>query len=50
MPFGFTNGLITFQRYINAMLFDYLNEFVSAYIDNIIIYFNNPNKYIKHIR
>ncbi|OCK96860.1 uncharacterized protein K441DRAFT_551032, partial [Cenococcum geophilum 1.58] len=27
---------------------DYLNDFYSAYLDNILIYNNNPFKYTKH--
>ncbi|OCK95249.1 uncharacterized protein K441DRAFT_505911, partial [Cenococcum geophilum 1.58] len=27
---------------------DYLNDFYSAYLDNILIYSNNPSKYTEH--
>ncbi|OCK87374.1 uncharacterized protein K441DRAFT_594394, partial [Cenococcum geophilum 1.58] len=27
---------------------DYLNDFYSTYLDNILIYSNNPFKYTKH--
>ena len=37
-PFGLTGAPATFQRYINQVLQDYLDEFVSAYVDDIIIY------------
>jgi len=37
-PFGLTGAPATFQRYINTVLRDYLDEFVSAYIDDILIY------------
>ena len=37
-PFGLTNGPATFQRYINHTLREYLDEFVSAYLDDILIY------------
>ena len=49
LPFGLINGLITYQWYINDILFDYLNNFYTAYLDNIIIYFKNELKYKKHI-
>ena len=39
-PFGLTGAPATFQRYINQTLREYLDDFVSAYIDNIIIYSN----------
>jgi hypothetical protein len=38
LQFGPTNGPATFQRFINNTLFDYLNVFCTAYIDNILIY------------
>ena len=37
-PFRLTNGPATFQRYINHVLREYLDEFVSAYLDDTIIY------------
>jgi hypothetical protein len=39
-PFGLTGALATFQRYINNVLREFLNDFVSAYIDDIIIFTN----------
>jgi hypothetical protein len=39
-PFGLTGAPATFQRYINQTLRDYLDDFVSAYVDDIIIYTN----------
>src|SRR6266478_6753837 len=38
LPFGLTNAPSSFQRFINWVLRDFLDEFVSAYIDDIIIY------------
>jgi hypothetical protein len=38
LQFGFINSLATFQRFINNTLFDYLNVFCTAYINNILIY------------
>jgi hypothetical protein len=37
-PFGLANAPSTFQRYINWVLQEYLDEFVSAYIDDILIF------------
>ena len=47
--FRLTNGLATYQRYINNILFNYFNNFYTAYLDNIIIYFKNKLKYKKHV-
>jgi predicted aspartyl protease len=38
MPFGLTGAPATFQRYVNHVLREYLDDFASAYIDDIIIY------------
>ena len=37
-PFGLTGAPATFQRYINHTLREYLDNFASAYIDDILIY------------
>jgi hypothetical protein len=38
LQFSLINSLVTFQRFINNILFDYLNVFCTAYINNILIY------------
>ncbi len=35
---GLTNGPATYQRYINDTLFDYLDDFCTVYLDDILIY------------
>jgi hypothetical protein len=37
-PFGLANAPSTFQKYINWTLRDYLDDFCSAYVDDILIY------------
>lgn len=39
-PFGLANAPSTFQRYINWALRDLLDDFCSAYVDDILIYTN----------
>ena len=36
--FGLTGVPATFQRYINWVLRDYLDEFCTVYVDDILIY------------
>jgi hypothetical protein len=36
--FGLTGAPAAFQRYINSVLQDYLDDFVLAYVDDILIY------------
>ena len=38
IPFSLTGAPAIFQRYINWVLYNYLNEFCTAYVDNILIY------------
>ena len=37
-PFGLTGAPATFQRYINWVLKEYLDDFCSAYVDDILIF------------
>ncbi|QSZ30750.1 hypothetical protein DSL72_000308 [Monilinia vaccinii-corymbosi] len=39
--FGLTNSLTTYQKYMNNVLFDYLDVFCIAYLDDILIYSEN---------
>jgi len=45
LPFRLMNGPATYQRYINNVFFNYLNEFYTAYLDNILIYLDNKLKH-----
>jgi hypothetical protein len=42
LPFGLTNGPATWHRFINNILFDYLDVFCTAYLDDILIYLEDP--------
>jgi hypothetical protein len=50
LPFGLTNGPATYQRYINNVLFDYLDDFCTAYLDDILIYSENELEHEEHIK
>ena len=36
--FDLTNGLFNYQHYMNDILFEFFNEFVQCYLNNILIY------------
>src|SRR5436190_16123857 len=50
MLFKLTNMSAMFQKLINHVLYDYLNEFVIAYLNDIIIYFKNKKNHKKHVK
>jgi hypothetical protein len=50
MPFGLANAPAAFQSYINATLWPYLDVFVIAYLDDIVVYSNTVEEYRKHVR
>ena len=50
VPFGLTNGPATYQRYMNDVLFDYLDDFCTAYLDDILIYSNNELEHEEHVK
>ena len=50
VPFGLTNGPATYQRYMNDVLFDYLDDFCTAYLDDILIYSDNELEHEEHVR
>ena len=50
MLFELTNVSAMFQELINHVLYDYLNEFVIMYLNNILIYFKNEKDHKKHVK
>ena len=50
MLFGLTNGPAAFQRFMNDFFGDLLDQCVVVYLDNILIYSNNPEQHTKHVR
>ena len=50
MQFRFTNTLIIFQKKINHVLGEYLDDFIIVYLNNIIIYLNSKKEYKEYIK
>ncbi|KAF5502556.1 Transposon Tf2-9 polyprotein [Colletotrichum aenigma] len=44
VPFGLIGAPATFQRYINRVLREYLDDFATAYMDDILIYSNSSRQ------
>src|SRR6266511_2633455 len=50
MPFGLTNAPATFQRLMNYVLHDYLNDFVVIYLDDILVCSDTFEEHLAHLR
>jgi transposase InsO family protein len=50
MPFRLCNALATFQSYINDTLREFLDDFVSAYIDNALVFSDTDEEHPAHVR
>lgn len=48
--FGLQRALATFQHYMNDILYDMLDDYVTAYLDDILIYSKDPLEHVKHVR
>jgi hypothetical protein len=47
--FNFTNILTSFQALINDIFREYLDIFVVAYLDDILIYLENEKNHVKQV-
>jgi hypothetical protein len=50
MPFGLTNAPATFQAYMGDCLRPYMDEFVVCYLNDILIYSEDPAQHEDHVR
>ena len=50
LPFNLCNSPASFQRYINDILFNYLNDFCTVYVNNILIYSDNLLKHDAQVK
>ena len=50
MPFRLTGGSASWQRFINNLLWEYLNDFCTAYLDDIFIYSTIFKDHKQHVR
>ena len=49
MPFGLTNTLTTFMRVMNYFLWQFLDEFIIFYLDDILIFKKSRDEHVMHV-
>ena len=50
MPFGLCNAPGAFTAALTIILHKYMNVFVLAYLDDILIYSKTPEEHLNHVR
>ena len=50
MPFGLTNGPATFQRFMNNVLRECMDEYAVVFVDDILIYSDTIEEHQVHVR
>ena len=51
MPMGLTNAPSTFQSVVNRALHEYLDIFVTAYLDDVLVYSKGTlEEHVKHVK
>ncbi len=48
--FELINNSISFQQYMNDVLWDFLNDFCQVYLDNILIYSKTQREHKQHVK
>ncbi len=50
LSFELTNDSISFQQYMNNVLWNFLNDFCQAYLNDILIYSKTQKKHKQHVK
>ena len=49
MPFGLCNAPATFTMLMNNIFYEYLDDFVIIYIDDILVYSKTAKEHAEHL-
>ena len=49
MPFGLTNAPAVFMNLMNRVLHEYLDHFITVFIDDILVYSPNVEEHTEHL-
>ncbi len=50
LSFELINDSVSFQQYMNDVLWDFLNDFCQVYLDNILIYSKTQQEHWQHVK
>jgi hypothetical protein len=50
MQFGTTNAPVDFQGYMNNAIREALDDFASAYLDDVLIYSDSKEEHVGHVK
>ncbi len=50
LSFKLINDFISFQQYMNDVLWDFLNDFCQVYLDDILIYSKTQQEHKQHVK
>lgn len=50
MPLGLTNAPATFQRLMHSVFGDLLDDFLTIYLDDLLVFSANETEHLEHLR
>ncbi len=50
MFFNLINASVTFQTFVNSVLWCYLNQFIIVYLNDILVYLKTKKEHVQHVR
>ena len=50
MPVGLTYASTTFQKVVNSVFYDILDEYLTIYLDDLLVYSSKEEEYEKHLQ